>query len=49
MKRNKRSGGSILTNFCKDLQNLKQNVKCKKGVYFSFDYRWYSIHFDIVH
>ena len=29
------------------LQNLKYNIK--KGVYFSFNFGWYSIQLDIVH
>ena len=28
---------------------LKVGIKCKKGMYFSFDFVWYSIHLDIVH
>ena len=36
---------SYLTNFYeKYLQNLKYNV----GIYFSFDFGWYSIHFGSV-
>ena len=23
-------------------------MQCKKGIYFLFDFNWYSIHFDIV-
>ena len=45
--RNKRSGGSIyLTIFYKTyLQNVKYNMKGACS-YFSFDFGWYSIHFD---
>ena len=37
---------TYLTNFYKKyLQNIS---KCKKRLYFSFDFGWYSIHLDIV-
>ena len=26
----------------------KLEIKCKKDMYFSFDFGWYSIHLDIV-
>ena len=26
----------------------KLEIQCKKGIYFSFDLGWYSIHLDIV-
>ena len=44
--RNKRSGGLYLTNFY-ELQKL--GIQCKNGIYFSFDFGWYSFHLDVVH
>ena len=32
----------------KYLQNFKFKKKCKKGLYFSFDFGWYSIHLNFV-
>ena len=46
-KNNKKSGGCMYTNFYKKyFQHLKYNVT---GMYFSFDFGWYSIHLDIVY
>ena len=25
------------------------SIQCKKGVYFSIDFGWYSVHLDFVH
>ena len=35
----------------KFLQELpsKFEIQCKKGIYFSFDFGWFFINFDIVH
>ena len=47
MKQKIKIGGSSYKFLYKNyLQNLKYNVN--KWVYFSFDFGWYSIHFDIV-
>ena len=45
-KRNKKSGGYILQIFVRS--PLKLEIQCKKGMYFRFDFSWYSIYFDIV-
>ena len=47
--RNKRSGGSVFTttSFYKTYLQDKYN-KYERGMYFSLDFGWYSIHFDIV-
>ena len=29
-------------------KKLRFSGKCKKGTYFSFDFRWYSTHLDII-
>ena len=39
--RNKTSGGYILQIFFIEIQ-------CIRNIYFSFNFGWYSIHFDIV-
>ena len=47
--RNKRSGGSILQVFIKwDVLCSKLEIQNKRGMSFSSDFCWYSIHFDIV-
>ena len=43
-QRKKRSGGCILQIFVRSTFRTS-NIK---GMYFSFDFGWYSIHFDIV-
>ena len=46
IERNKRSGGCILQFFIRS--TFKLEIQLKKGMYFSFDFVWLSIHFDIV-
>ena len=47
-KRNiKGSGGCIFYIYCIFYKKYLQNL-CKKAMYFSFDFGWYYIHFDIV-
>ena len=46
--RNIRSGGALSYKFFKDACS-KLEIKYKRGIYFSFDFGWYSVHFDIVH
>ena len=42
------SGGCrYLTNFCKKYISSKLVIQCTKGMYFSFDFGWYSIHLDV--
>ena len=36
-----------LTNFHEEVPS-KLEIQLKKGMYFSFKFGWYSIHFDIV-
>ena len=46
MMKDERSGGCILQIIRRS--TLKLKIQCKKGMYFSFDFGWYSIHFDII-
>ena len=47
--RNKRYSGCIHSNYkLLDEVPSKLQIQCKKGVYFSFDFGWYSIHLDFV-
>ena len=46
-KNNKRRSGSLSHNFLLEVPS-KLEIQCKKGVHFSFDFGWYSIHLDIV-
>ena len=41
---NNRSGGSILKEVPSRIE-----IHCNKGMYFSFEFDWYSIHLDIVY
>ena len=40
--------GKLVTKICFS-DNVDIEIQCKKGMYFSFDFIWYSIHPDIVH
>ena len=42
MTRNKRSSDCIL----QIIITSKLQIQCEKGVHFSFDFGWYSIHLD---
>ena len=46
--RNKRSGGRILQIFIRNTLPSNLEIKLNKGIDFSFDFSWYSIHLDIV-
>ena len=46
--KNKRYGGCILQVFIRNVPS-KLEIQCKKGLYFSTDFGWYTIHLDIVH
>ena len=38
-----------VTNFYKKYLPSKLEIQYERGMYFSIDFGWYSIHFDIVH
>ena len=42
---------NLMVGSCKFLEEVpeKLEIQCKKGMYFSFDFGWYSTHLDIVH
>ena len=40
--------GVYLTSFYKMYVQSKHEIQYKRGMYFSSDFSWYSIHFDIV-
>ena len=46
--RNKRPGGTSLQYFFKKYIPSEVEIQCKKNMYLSFDFGWYSIHFDNV-
>ena len=47
LKANELSSDCIV-NFFITSRPPKLEIQCKKDIYFSFDFGWYSIHLDIV-
>ena len=46
--RNKRSVVAVSFKFLQELPSKLEEVQCKKGMFFSFDFGWYFISLDIL-